>query len=464
LSVRANGRPDGPNAGIPPKGMFTPARLLAVGFALVIAAGTLLLLLPFSTEDGRGLRLLDAFFTATSALCVTGLTVIDVGATLSTFGELVVLALIQVGGLGVMTVTTLFALALGRRISLRGTVAVGEALGYERLAAGRLVAREVMLMTVLVEAAGTFLLTLCFSGDMPLGRAAYFGVFHAVSAFCNAGFDLFGTSLVGYVTNVPANFIFMTLIIIGGLGFTVVAELLGHLPWRTARNGTRRRLSLHTTTVLKTSALLTLVAILVILAFEWNNPVTLGSLPPGGRVLAAVFQAITPRTAGFNTVPTGALLEPTLLFLMFLMFVGASPGSTGGGVKTTTLATMFAAILSGLRRREDVELGERRLPNEVALKAWIIATLGLGLVMLATLVLLMTEKTSLMAAAFEAVSAFGTVGLSTGITPELSPAGRLFLPLVMYAGRLGPLTLAVALARQRPVQAWRLPEERVIVG
>jgi len=440
----------------PNRGTLNPARLLATGFAAVIAFGTLLLTLPPATTDGRGLPVVDALFTATSATCVTGLTVFDVSAVLTTFGQVVLLLLIQAGGLGVMTVTTLFVYAIGRRISLRSDMTISESLGQPRLAStGRLV-KDVALLTLVVESVGALILTVAFSGDFPLGRALYYGVFHSVSAFCNAGFSLFGPNLLDYVTNVPVNLTTISLIVVGGLGFVVLSEILA------LRRG--RRLSLHSRVVLKATAVLIVVGTLSVLAFEFANPATLGALSPGGKVLAALFQSVTPRTAGFNTVVVGSLLQPTLLILTILMFIGASPGSTGGGIKTTTFVTLLASVRSALRRREDVEMGERRLPHETTTKAWVITVLSAGLVLTAILILLATEGAPLMDVTFEAVSAFGTVGLSTGLTPELTVAGRVLLSLVMYAGRVGPLTLAVALTRQDRPAGWRLPEERVIVG
>lgn len=459
--------------------LFNPARVLVIGFAGVIALGTFLLTLGFATVDGRGLPVIDAFFTATSAVCVTGLTVVNIGAVLTTFGQVVVMLLIQVGGLGVMTITSLFVYAVRRRISLRDSVTVGEALGQTRLTgAGRLV-RNVVLVTVVVEAAGALLLTAAWSRGYPVGQALYLGVFHSVSAFCNAGFDLFGRSLVDYAGNITVNLTIMGLIVIGGLGFVVIEELLG-AGWRAVRAGRRgpaglgsaspsaangKRLSLHTRLVLVTTTALIVLGTLAVLALEYRNPGTLGPLPAGQKVLAAAFAAVTPRTAGFNTVAVASLLGPTLLLTIVLMFIGASPGSTGGGIKTTTLATIIATIRSALRGREAAEIGGRRLSTEVTMKAWVITALALGLVVVGVFILLGTEQLPLMDLTFEAVSAFGTVGLSTGITPQLSVVGRLVIPLLMFAGRVGPLTLAVALARRRPEGAdWRLAEERIIVG
>jgi len=434
-----------------------PARLLAMSFAAAISVGTVLLSLPAATVDGRGLTLIDALFEATSATCVTGLTVVNTAADLSLFGQLVVLMLIQIGALGIMTVTTLFAYAVGRQVSLASALTLGEELGQPRLAGVLMLTRNVAILTFLIESAGALVLTALFSRCYPLGRAAYLGIFHSISAFCNAGFDIFGSSLVGFTTDIPVNLVMMTLIILGGLGFYVITELVGR------RNS--RRLSLHTRVVLKSTGALILVGTVLVLLFESANPETLGPLSPIGRVVAALFQAVTPRTAGFNTVATGSLMPSTLLILMILMFIGASPGSTGGGVKTTTFVAVLASVRSVLRRRDDVEIEERRLPSEVAAKALAITLLALTVILTAAVVLLATEEAPLTDVLFETFSAVGTVGLSTGLTPELSSPGRVLISLLMYTGRIGPLTVLVALSRKKAAaREWHLPEGRIIVG
>jgi trk system potassium uptake protein TrkH len=435
-----------------------PARLLATGFLIAIALGTLLLSLPVATADGRGLGLLDAFFMATSATCVTGLVVVDVGTTLSGFGQTVILLLFQMGGLGIMTVTTLFAFAVGRRVSLSDTLTMGEALGNPRLSGVLLLARNVVLLTLVVEAVGAVALTLAFRADYPLGQALYYGVFHSVSAFCNAGFDLFGVSLTRYTTDVFVNLVFVALIVVGGLGFYVNSELLSF------RRSGGTRLTLHTRIVLKATAALIGIGTLLVFVFEYANPATMGGLSLGEKVMASLFQVVASRTAGFNTVPTAGLLPSSLLVVMVLMFIGASPGSTGGGTKTTTFVTVLAAIRAALRRRDDVDIGGRRLPPEVVVKAWVITAAFIGLIIVTLMVLLTSERAPFIEILFETVSALGTVGLSMGLTPDLSPVGRILLPCLMFAGRVGPLTLAVALARRKATVDWHLPEERIYVG
>lgn len=444
-------RPVGRRSGV------SPAQALVWGFAAAIALGTLLLTLPYATADGRGLTIVDALFTATSATTVTGLVVVDTGSDLSPFGQAVVLVLIQVGGLGIMTVSTLWALIVGKRITLRERLVLREALGSFSLAGVVRMVRYVVVVTAVVEAVAALLLTAWWARTYPLGRAAYLGVFHAVSAFNNAGFDLFGTSMVGWNQDPFVLLVMASAVIVGGLGVYVLWDL-----WPRGRsNG---RLSLHTKLVLTTTGLLLVAGMAGILALEWSNPETLGSLGWPYRILNAFFHAVTPRTAGFNSLPVGELQTATLFLTMFLMFVGGSPGSTAGGVKTTVIGLTVANAWATITGRSEVVLFERRVPREVVDKSAAIAMVFLAATGLFATLLALTEQVPARDILFETVSALGTVGLSTGITPELSTAGRLWLTLAMFAGRLGPLTLAIAIAQRRRATPLAYPEERVVVG
>ncbi|MDQ7793854.1 MAG: TrkH family potassium uptake protein [bacterium] len=434
--------------------LLKPARKLVTGFLAAIATGTFLLWLPWATADGFGLALPDAIFTATSAVCVTGLVVVETGSTLSGFGQGVVLALIQAGGLGIMTVSTMFAVVVGKRIGLGERLAMQEAIGVFSPAGIVRLTRMVVLATLAIEAVGAVLLTGLFARDFPLPQAAWYGVFHSVSAFCNAGFSPLPSSLQPYAGDVPVNLVFVTLIFLGGIGFYVLADI-----WRNAR-----RLSLHSRMALYVSGALIALGALVVLLLEGGNADTLGALAPAERVLASIFQAVTPRTAGFNTLPTGALRDTTLLFLILLMLIGASPGSTGGGIKTTTFWVLLATARAILDGRSEITVFERRLSRVVTDKALVILVLALGVVFATALVLTVTEQAPFLQVLFEATSAFGTVGLSTGITPQLSLLGRLLLPLTMFVGRLGPVTVAMAIAHRQKAATVRYPEDRVIVG
>jgi trk system potassium uptake protein TrkH len=433
---------------------LSPAQSLLVGFAAVIVLGGLLLTLPIASETGRPTPFLTALFTANSAVCVTGLVVVDTADSYSTFGELVILALIQIGGFGYMTSWALLALLLGWRIGLRERIVLTEAHGLYQVGGVVRFTRRIVALALIVEAVGAALLTLRFATEVPLRRAVYLGIFHSISAFNNAGFDLMGgfRSLTAYAADPVVSLVVAALIIAGGLGFVVLFDLLS------------RRLSFHSKAVLLTTATLLGGGTLAILALEHANPRTLGALPWPAQVLAAFFQAVTPRTAGFNTVEIGALTQPTLMLLVALMFIGASPGGTGGGIKTTTFLAPLAVIISTLRGWPDPVLLRRRLPAFVVNKAVTVALLGVAFVFTMAVLLTRVEGTDLLPSLFEVTSAFGTVGLSTGLTPQLSPLGRGIIMVTMFTGRVGLLTLAFGLTRrQRPARI-RYPEERLYVG
>lgn len=436
----------------------SPAQVLVAGFASLIVLGAVLLALPTSSRDGVALPFLDALFTSTSAVCVTGLVVVDTHDEFSLFGQLVILCLIQAGGLGIMTVSTLVFLVLGRRVTLRNRLLIQEAMNQLTLEGMVRLIRKVLIVTAVVEGAGMLLLAVRWSFDMGIPRALYYGLFHAISGFCNAGFDLFGgfRSLTGYTADVWVNLVMTSLIVIGGLGFSVVSEVIAH------RRGCK--LSLHARVVLLTTAVLIAVGTVVIFLLELDNPETLKPLSPLGKVLGAYFQAVTPRTAGFNTVSIGGMRAATQLFIVVLMFIGASPGSTGGGIKTSTFATLLLAVRSVVRGREDVEVFERRIPHRIVYRALAVSMISLALVIVVTMALSVVRRSELLPVLFEATSAFGTVGLSMGITPTLSALGKVLIICTMFAGRVGPLTVATAIAQRQHANAVRYPEERVMVG
>jgi len=437
---------------------WSPPRILVTGFALIIALGGALLATPQATADGQGLRFIDALFTATSAACVTGLVVVDTGTTFSPYGQAIILALIQIGGLGFMTMSTLFAIMLKRRISLRERLILQEAMNQPSMEGIVRLIRRVVMYSLVIESAGAVLFASRFMYDMPADRALYFGLFHAVSLFNNAGFDLFGDyrSLTGYVDDPVVNMTAMLLIILGGLGFIVIADLLGYRK--------SRRLSLHSKVVLAATAALILIGALAMLIFEFTNAKTIGELGWGGKLFASFFQSVTTRTAGANTVDISSLRQASLFFMIIFMFIGASPGSTGGGIKTTTFVTLVGAVIAMIRGRDDIVLFRYRLARERIFKALTITMISLALVMTVTMVLCTIEDREFLRILFEAVSAFGTVGLSIGLTPELTDAGKLIIALTMFAGRLGPLTLAYALGPRKDRELYRHPEGKIIIG
>ncbi|GEA16176.1 MAG: trk/ktr system potassium uptake protein [Moorella sp. (in: firmicutes)] len=424
---------------------------------MVIATGTLLLSLPIASQSGQPVAVIDALFTATSATAVTGLVTVDTQTTYSLFGELVILTLIQTGGLGFMTLSTLVALLLGKRITLKERLVMQEAMNQLTVEGVVRLSKYVLIFTLFAEGLGALLLSIRFSSQMPLGQAIYFGIFHAVSAFCNAGFDLFSRSLVDYRGDLLVNMVITLLIIFGGLGFSVVADIYTKRSWQ--------RLSLHSKIVIRTTLLLIVTATVIIFLLEYTNTKSLAPLPLGEKILASYFQAVTPRTAGFNTLVIGDLRPVTLLFITILMFIGASPGSTGGGIKTTTFAAIAVAVWTIIRGNVDIEVFGRRLPRGTVLKALAIAAVSLLLIVTVTGILLITEQADLQMVLFEVTSAFGTVGLSMGLTPKLTVAGKLLITATMFTGRVGPLTLAFAIAQRLGRQGIKhYPEERIIVG
>lgn len=436
-----------------------PPKILVLGFGGIILLGALLLTMPISTVDGKGLSFLNSIFTATSATCVTGLVVVDTGTTFTVFGQVVILSMIQVGGLGFMTFATLFAFLLGKRISLKERILLQESLNNLSMEGVVRLAKRILIFTAVIEFAGAVLLTIRFAFDMPIGKAIYFGVFHSISMFNNAGFDIMGDfkSLTGYVQDPVVTLTVSALITLGGIGFIVLNELF---EFRQVR-----KLSLHTKVVLLTSAVLLVIGTVGIFALEFTNPKTLKPLSFIGKILASIFQAVTPRTAGANTLNIGDLTQSSLFLVIFLMFVGASPGSTGGGIKTTTFITLIGAVWSQIRGKEDVIFYRQRIVYETIYKALTVTVSGLFIVMMTTMILTITEHgKSFLMILFEATSAFGTVGLSMGLTPDLSHIGKLIITFAMFAGRVGPLTIAFAVTIRRNPDAFRYPKGKIMIG
>ncbi len=443
---------------------LSPAAVLVLGFAAFIAVGTLLLTLPISRATGQWTSPLDALFTATSAVCVTGLIVQDTGTYWSLFGQVVILVLIQLGGLGFMTSSTLLLLLIGRRAGLRHRMIQREAIGGEGLGSALNLTRQIALFTLGVEAVGAVILTSRFWNDVGPVRAAWWGIFHAISAFNNAGFDLLGgfRSLIPYNREPVVLLTVSVLIILGGISFAVVADLHEnrHAIWKRQSP----RLALDTRLVLLTTAGLLVFGTLALLFTEWTNPATLGPMNFGDRVLNAFFHSVSARTAGFNAVNMGSLREDSLLIIVALMFIGGAATSTAGGIKVQTFSLLFFAIVSSIRGTHEVESFQRRVPTADLLRAISIALLAIFLIFVATVGLSQTEPLKVLPLMFETVSAMGTVGLTTGITTDLSMGGRWIVILAMFIGRIGPLTLFLALAARERRPRYQWPEERVKLG
>lgn len=440
-----------------------PPRLLVGSFAGLILSGTFLLMLPQSTVTSR-LGFIDALFTATSATCVTGLVVVDTGTAFTHFGQLVILGMIQLGGLGIMTFSTFFLYLLGGRISLGSRELLQETISQGPFQNLKSLLKTVVLTTIIVEAAGAFILTARFLFDMPLNRAIYHGIFHSISAFCNAGFSLCSDSFILYKSDPVINFTLALLIILGGLGFIVIFEL------RRFQKNRSYGLSLHSRLVLLTTAFLILSGAFLFLLLESKNAVE--NLPWDTKILTSFFQSITARTAGFNTLDIGSLTNPTLFILIMFMFIGASPGSCGGGIKTTTFAILVSLFKNRFYNQDDVSLMNRRIPSAVISKVISVTFFSIILIALFTILLLISELAGLshqdsrgmfLELLFEVTSAFGTVGLSTGLTPDLSAEGRLIITLMMFIGRLSPLTIAMAVGNMKK-KRFKYAQENIMIG
>lgn len=436
---------------------FSPSQLIALTFAGLILAGALLLMLPFAGREGAGLSFVDALFTATSASCVTGLVVVDTGTYFSTFGQLVIIALIQLGGLGLVLFATLFSVLLRKKIDLQSRLNIQASLNQDELDGVVRMSLRIAKYTAVIE--GFFGTVLAFRFWPQYGlRGIYYGYWHAVSAFCNAGFDLFGhyQSLTAFVGDPVVNLSIGLLIILGGLGFAVMRDVL--------QKRCFQRLKLHSKMVLTVTGLLIGIGMIGFALLESRNPATLGSLSTGDAFWASFMQSVSPRTAGFNSVDLNSLRVSTMIFTIFLMFIGASPASTGGGIKTTTFALLLLNIWQVVRGKSECEIFGRRIGEETLFQAFAITSLSLLWVAFATLALTCLEDTSFLAAAFEVVSAYATVGLSTGLSQHIGTASKIILILSMYAGRVGFMTFALALAANKPSGHIHYPKEHIIIG
>ncbi|MBI2060881.1 MAG: hypothetical protein HYT87_14025 [Nitrospirae bacterium] len=458
-----------------------PAQTAVTGFATLILVGAVLLSLPVMTESDRGISFIDALFMSTSAVCVTGLVTVDPGMTFSLPGEIVLMILIQVGGLGIVTLGALLPFLAARRMQLRHELALKETLDLPGIGSLGGVLKSIVIVTFCVEALGALGLYAAWRGSLGDARGLYLAVFHSISAFNNAGFALFPDSLMSFVGSPVVNLVVPGLIIVGGLGFPVwlgVAHWIGWPPrlppWlrfgggeRNSRGfwaprGPRPVTSLHLRLVLWTSAVLIALGMVLFLGLEWNH--SLAPLSFGQKLWASWFQSVTPRTAGFNTVDFSQISSAAALLVMLFMFVGGSPGGTAGGIKTTTAAVMWMTFSTTMFQRRSAVAFRRTVSPEVIAKATALVFASFGIVIVLGGLVMMVESHPFNAVLFEIVSAFGTVGLSLGITPLLTPLGKILIAVMMFVGRLGPLTLAFALAKPKERGSIEYPEGRLIIG
>lgn len=432
---------------------LTPPQVLALGFALVILLGTVLLKLPISTKVE--ISWMDAFFTAASATTVTGLSVINIGTTLSVFGECVMIVMMQIGGLGLMTFAIFVLILLGKKIGLKERLIVQESFNQTSIGGVIRLVKILFIFTIAVELVGTVILSLKWIPVYGAVRGVFYSLFHSVSAFNNAGFSLFSDNLMGYSHDGLVNLVITLLIITGGLGFTVLVDL--------ANKRNFKNLKLHSKIMLIGTFVLNVTAILFLFLLEYSNEATIGSMPLGEKLWVSYFQGISPRTAGFNTIDIGGMTDGSLLLIMLLMFIGAGSASTGSGIKVTTFIVIVWSVFAYIRGRKEPVMFERTIHQTVVFKSLAVMMIGLFFVFLTAFLLTVTEDASLSMILFESFSAFGTVGLSMGLTPDLSNAGRLLIIILMFIGRIGPLTLAFSFARTRTAKI-RYPEEDIFIG
>lgn len=439
---------------------LTQTQMIAIGYVLVILTGTLLLMLPVSSKSGEVTGFADSLFTATSASCVTGLVIADTFRHWSLFGQWVILGLIQIGGLGFMTIGVFFAILLRRKIGLKTRGVLQESVNSLQIGGIVRLAKKIMKGTIFFEGIGAVILSTRFIPDMGFLKGLYYGIFHSVSAFCNAGFDLMGagaayTSFTGYYDDWVVNLTIMSLIIIGGIGFFVWSDISVH-------RGSIKNYSLHTKIVLITTAALVFGGAVLFYVFEYSR--LFSGMTESGKVLSSLFSSVTARTAGFNTVDTASLSDSSKMLTMILMFIGGSPGSTAGGIKTTTFVVLMVYVRANLKNEKYCNIFNRRLDDGAIRKASTVLCTNLFLAVAATLMISSMEAVGLMDILFEVLSAIGTVGMSTGITRSLGTGSQIVLIFLMYCGRIGSLTFALSFRGHKQQAPVTQPVEKITIG
>ena len=448
---------------IPKQKVRSPFKILSLGFLSIIFIGTIILYLPISSSNGTTTNILDAFFTSTSAVCVTGLITLDTASHWSLFGKTVIMILIEIGGLGFMALTTILALILGKRITLKDRLVMQEA--YNTFNIQGMVKHVIYLLvfTISVQSIAALSLMTQFIPLYGAKEGIFFGIFHSISAFCNAGFDLLGdyTSFTVLNHNKVILLTLSSLIIIGGLGYTVWREIF----YNVKNKKSFKKLSLHSKTVITVSFSLIAFATFLFLIAEWNNPGTMKGMSFGDKIVNSYFSAVTPRTAGFNSISNTAMSGSGKVTTMIYMFIGGSPGSTAGGIKTTTLAIILFTVISLLRGREDTEIYRKRIIKSSVYRALTVFILGMGVVTLGIMLLSVTEKNAPFEhIVYEAISAFGTVGLTEGLTQSLTSPGKIIIAVMMYLGRLGPITVMLAFSNNKQKVNIKYPEDKLLIG
>ncbi|WP_168123290.1 TrkH family potassium uptake protein [Paenibacillus sp. HB172176] len=441
------------------KNNISPPQLITVVFSALILVGALLLSMPFSSSTNHSVGFLNAFFTSVSAVCVNGLVVVDTGSAFSVAGQVIIMILIQIGGIGFMTVGVMVAIILGKRIGLKQRLIIQQTTQSTSSQGLVKLSLYMVLIVFAFESVATLVLTLRWMDDMGLAKALYYGMFHSVSAFNNAGFALWSDSLSGFAGDPVVNFTIITLFVVGGLGYIVIVDIFRKRSWR--------RLSLHSKVVLTASLALTAIGFLLIFLLETWNKATFGDMSYGERIMAALFQSLTPRSAGFNTIDISSMVTASQFLLIILMFIGAASGGTGGGIKTNTVVVLLLATFNTFRGGGQIHAFERKIAHDTVMRALAVVISALAFVLTVALLLIVTEnmlEEHFLEVLFEATSAFSTTGLSMGLTNDLSPAGKVIVSITMFLGRLGPLTLAFALSQKRQTSKLGYPEDHILIG
>lgn len=444
---------------------LSPVQIVSIGFATLIVIGALLLSLPISSVSRESTSFIDSLFTATSSVCVTGLVKFDTGSYWSCFGKTVIIILVQIGGIGFMSFATMIAIILGKKITLRDRLVLQESMNTFTMEGLVKMEKYILAFTFITEGMGAGVLATQFIPRLGLLKGIYYSIWHSISAFCNGGLDIFGTvqnpyiGLIGWRDNPIVILTFALLIVIGGLGFVVWADLYNYK--------VSRRLSLHSKVVITVTLLLIFGGTFFIYILEGSNPLTMGNMSVVGKISNSFFSSISHRTAGISTIVTANMRPATRLITIIFMFIGGSSGSTAGGIKITTVAIIIMTIVCTVKGKEDIEIFQKRVSKELVLKSFIIATLGSLLIILSTVVLSITERNlglSVECLFFETTSALTTAGLSLGMTPYLSTIGKILIMLLMYTGRVGPLTVALSLGKNKKDNYIRYPEGKILIG
>lgn len=447
-----------------------PTTVIILGFFIMVIIGTFLLNLPISSKDNQSVGIINAAFTATSATCVTGLAIADTYAQWSAFGQIIIILLIQIGGLGFMSILTMFFLLARRRITLKERILIQESLNQNTLDGMVKFVKSIVIGTLIVESIGAIILSIRFCFDYGLSKGIKYGIFHSISAFCNAGFDILGSvSLSDYSGDLIVNLVVMSLIIIGGIGFTVWFDIIKL--YKSKKINKVTHLSLHSKIVIFITPILLIGGAFLFFIFEYSNPLTMQNFSFGHKILAALMQSVTARTAGFYSISQGNMTYASKFFMIVLMFIGGSPAGTAGGIKTVTICVILVAVSSVIRGRKNIFAFKREIPFATLQKSLAVFFISITAVVATTMLLTLTERQMLFEHEFidflfEAVSALGTVGVTTGITPHLSNIGKIIVLIAMFMGRLGPITIVIGLTRKqmKNKDILEYPEENVIVG